>query len=604
MRGFIILLLLAQSLCSVSEWTRTLLTVELTSLLPCSDGNFIAIGNTSTTLSATKYGPRGGTLLSSNYLFSDPFVLLSSLPVEDEGILVLGKVSTTGSRWIPFAVKLNAGLRKLWKRTYPAIAQTVSLAHDMAYLTEGTGRYVISGRVADRAVFLEGIDTEGIPVWNSTVEAPESISAVQLARTRGSEVAVAAVCDSGSYLFTFTSSGTLKYTKTLSGMIVESIAELANSTGLVVVSRSQSDSVGWTDIFVSKLASADKTTIWTRKVFSTLAMPSRHRLIPAPDGRLLLFGGLRNEANTTGILLGLYRNGTVRWRHSLSDLRRVRDAVQLSPRQIVFVAYRKRTRTSQTLSGFLLPRSISTLAAGRTESGDCALGLYWNGSACGVCPGECMSCDDGSTCTECFENYVADEDSGMCVPVPCNCSSAKLTPECAHNCTGIQICAVGVSIAEQLPTNGTCVCPSRSVNNGSHCVSVVSEGCPVLCDYCAQGKCTQCRRSHRVQTVALSDSPYVDCQCQTGFRLNGTQCAYSRRELTKDSGAGLVIGMLVLGTVLAAICTGIIIWAVRRHREKAALTEMPVQVVQSPSPQKLDDLGDVGYQKSVSRLET
>ncbi len=555
----------------------------------------LAVGNNYTHAIVTSIINSDGRVVESNaYETKNMIKVCGSVLAEDGTLAVLGHAARQFSMYI--AKFRSYKLDLLWTRTY-------GYASDDDYsamrVRTGSGRmkYVLLvwGENENTATLSEINGDSGEILWEKKMFT--MLNMCTLGETKGDGIVYSLyehINSATGYASTIVRLGPDKNVKTearFMGVHVRQILETAD--GVVVVGSTNSNTTIDEDNCYGEVMflENDMSLRWKLPIPGIL-INSNARIIESVTGDYILLATTGLGLDLKVIVVEVLRNGTVGWTRSCKQYAKGWAIIELRPREYVALMSDSQSSGTYYVSKFTVPSDAELLPFGDLINyKNCPLGLYWNGTRCIPCFLNCLRCRMYSPCLECASGYTWTEPTRTCVrtsvpaprkPTVCDCSlpAESLSPECRTSCTpaGPIYCALRESSISTFKVPD-CVCPSESVDNGTHCVRTMTQSCPALCAVCTMGApnswyeiyCVQCAALPNVITYRTARH-VVDCQCRVGYILNGSICEHPKRKeavsATDDQSNIKILPLFleVAGLVLT-ILTVIVVMVRRRRRQ-------------------------------------
>jgi len=305
-------------------------------------------------------------------------------------------------------------------------------------------------------------------------------------------------------------------------------------------------------------------------------------------------------------LIGLYSNGTIRYRKRLKYNYEVIGLAEINSHKFV-IAFRPGNYGYRNVVYAYteeIPKDFHKLKClDLSECGTCAIGYYWNYTQCIVCPQGCLECDDSENCLRCSRNYYLSP-KNICIQKAeslCNCSTQNpdISQDCLSKCSS-QICislSTDVFIEHYNPfiNKSICKCPENLFDNKTHCIKYAdSVECPPLCAKCIYNNnadkfsllpnfttsCLKCKLNNTIISDKISEnSEFVHCKCRPGFYLNSSECVLSVVTIHSKKNKTTDLFTLFLGIFGAIIAGGSIIWSIiRKFKQNRILQREIIRV--------------------------
>jgi len=288
--------------------------------------------------------------------------------------------------------------------------------------------------------------------------------------------------------------------------------------------------------------------------------------------------------NGDSILLGLFPNGTIRYRKKLYYNCEMGSVVELSNNKFAISCLNYPIK-----DGFIyvqsleIPDNFAKLKCfDLGECGKCAIGYYWNYTKCVLCKTGCLECVDFSDCQRCSRNYYLSPNN-TCILIPesfCNCSTQNpdISQDCLSKCSSqncnFKIEDIFIDHYNLFINKSICKCPENLFNNKTHCIKYAdSVECPPLCARCIYNNnvdklsllpsittsCIKCRLNNTIISEKISEnSEIVNCKCKSGFLLNSTGCVLPVVYISSNQNKTADLFTLFLG-ILGAVIAGVVL---------------------------------------------
>ncbi len=555
----LVLLLFIEPSLGLNQWSVQMFE-RPADLLRLSDTQAITFAFESHVLFATKFNEAAEFKPKVTVASELMEAYRASVQTEDGGYLILGTStfnSTTGVSSLVL-LKTDADFRKLWERFYPElkVESRIVQRHLFTSRCSNGTYYLLSGESAA----IDGISrvritavsaAESNVVWSREFELPFIAHEFVLGRTHGNELLVTAYWPLEMQLIAI-SAETHEVVSRNSYAIIDADCALETADGgVAILGHIHSRQI----ISLIKLDKHRNMT-WEKDIISPRFGWSA-QVIETSDGGFVIFG-MRADTPTTvvhgGLMVGIDANGTQRWFKTFTSAMEgiITQLVEMAPRVYIGIT----DASMFSVFKYTLPTLEERQQCGENldTCKACASGFFFNRTVCLSCPRNCRECTAIHRCSSCITGYVLHHNRS-CVPsagrrpLPCNCSSPRLSPECKSKCV-LPFCVLGNSTSlPHTDSNGTarCVCPAdTSLRNATHCLALMKgpEHCPALCGSCTISDVVYCRTCVGLPRVMThrTGKDFVDCQCEYGYLFNGTQCVYTLGKAQQLDRSGSEIG--------------------------------------------------------------
>ncbi len=490
-------------------------------------------------------------------------------------------------------IRLSDNLSTLWERTYPDLTLQHSPNPEIVYFAPNRTYSLLAERKY-RVLLLEVAPESGELISETVVDSnfyystpPQSYIT---ARTPEDTLAFSISVGDTTKLFVISNSTRLELL--LSPLSLISLVQ-TRDRGFVGVGNCDLQP-GATKIVFVKL---DRNGTVVLEIRSAKVSFSFVSFIENSLGQYVEIGTISKDLSTRGYMVGLFPNGTKRWHKTFGlfvNLQRIYEVTHPNYLLLGFHSLR-----GSVVESWTLPEPTEELrCADLSDCALCPMGSYWNLSGCLPCPRGCAACHNPGFCLSCTARFrliegkrcVATRGNGTHIPAKCNCSEGNIVPVCAKRCAPTE-CEVRTDdevpkVVSSSSNNTACTCPTlTTVDNGTHCLRIVTSSCPSLCSHCVHtgnfAYCTSCAVAPKV-VVHRTGRTFVDCLCQAGLLFNGTVCSSSDvttpadvKEKERNGGRFVSVGIgVVLGVVVVAFA--VVACVVGRRRSGRICNEVSV----------------------------